>query len=197
MKKYIAEALGAGTLSLVVGLSLRSNFPVPTAVLAALVLMLFVYSIGWLSGSHINPAVTIGAWSIGKISQNDAVMYLASQCLGGGVAFAILSNTGGLAMLTVTNSIPVALAELLGTFFFTFGIASVIYGKTPSDLSGVVVGGSLLLGITIAAIFGSNGVLNPARSISHIFLVRYLARCSACRHINTSRTKHRKRKNHR
>ncbi len=37
-----------------------------------------------------------------------------------------------------------------------------VYGKTPSGLSGVVVGGSLLLGIAIAAGFGSNGVLNPA-----------------------------------
>jgi glycerol uptake facilitator-like aquaporin len=56
----------------------------------------------------------------------------------------------------------IAFAELLGTFFFTFGIASVVYGKTPSAMSGVVVGGSLLLGISIAALLGSNGVLNPA-----------------------------------
>jgi len=165
MKKYLAEGLGAGTLALVVGLSLRSTFPVPTAVLAGLVLMLFVYTIGSLSGSHINPAVTIGAWSIGKISATDALMYVISQCIGGGIAYAALSATGGLAVLTVTNSLSIAAAELVGTFFFTFGIASVIYGKAPSAASGIVIGGSLLLGITIAAIFGSNGVLNPAVAI--------------------------------
>ncbi len=37
-----------------------------------------------------------------------------------------------------------------------------VYGRTSKELSGVVVGGSLLLGITISALIGANGVLNPA-----------------------------------
>jgi aquaporin Z len=163
MKKYIAEALGTFTLALVVGLSLAGSFPVATALLAGLTLGLFVYSIGHISGAHINPAVTIGAWSIKKISSTDAVMYIVSQFIGAGIAlFVISSTTAGMPHIVVTASGAVAFAELFGTFFFTFGIASVIYGKTPSALSGVVVGGSLLLGITIAALLGSNGVLNPA-----------------------------------
>ena len=55
-----------------------------------------------------------------------------------------------------------AIVEALGMVFFTFGIASVVYGKAPSDMAGFVVGGSLFLGISIAAMLGSNGVLNPA-----------------------------------
>ena len=55
-----------------------------------------------------------------------------------------------------------AIAECVGTLFFAFGVASVIYGKSPSELSGVVAGGSLILGITIAALLGSYGILNPA-----------------------------------
>jgi glycerol uptake facilitator-like aquaporin len=162
MKKYIVEALGTFTLSLVVALSLVGTFPVPTPVLAALVLGLFVYSVGHISGTHINPAVTIGAWSIKKIESKDAILYIVSQCIGAGLALLLVSSTVGMPVLIATNTWVVTIAEILSTFFFTFGIASVIYGKTPSQLSGVVVGGSLLLGITIAVLLGSNGVLNPA-----------------------------------
>lgn len=163
MQKYIAEALGTGTLALVVGLSLAGNFPVSTPVLAALTLGLFVYSIGHLSGTHINPAVTLGAWSIGKVATADAVKYIIAQFVGAIVALFILQavTEPGVAM-TAGTDMATGLAELVGAFFFTFGIASVIYGRTASDMSGLVVGGSLLLGITIAVLMGSNGVINPA-----------------------------------
>jgi glycerol uptake facilitator-like aquaporin len=162
MKKYIAELLGTFTLALVVGLSLKIAFPVSTPILAGLVLLLFVYTIGHISGTHINPAVTIGAWSIGKITVSEAVMYIISQAIGAGLALMLISQTVGLASVPVVMSWGVFGAELLGTFFFAFGIASVIYGKTPGVASGVVIGGSLLLGITVAALLGSNGILNPA-----------------------------------
>ena len=162
MKKYIAEIIGTFGLTLVVGLSIAGIFPVATPVLAALTLGLFVYSIGHISGTHINPAVTIGAWSIKKISTIDALYYVISQCIGAGLALALVSMTVGLHAPVVSNSVTVLFAEFLGTVFFTFGIASVVYGRAPSALSGVVVGGSLLLGVSIAALLGSNGVLNPA-----------------------------------
>ncbi|MFZ2621473.1 MAG: aquaporin [Minisyncoccia bacterium] len=165
MKKYIAEGLGTFTLTLVVALSIVGICPVPTPVLAALVLGLFVYSIGHISGCHINPAVTIGAWSIKKINTTDATGYIVAQLLGAGIALSLASSLGPVgtsAGIAVSNSLTTGLAELLGTFFFTFGIASVIYDRTPHDTSGAVIGGSLLLGITIATFLGSNGVLNPA-----------------------------------
>jgi aquaporin Z len=162
MKKYIAEALGTFALTLVVALSLVGNFPLATPLLAALTLGLFVYSIGHISGTHINPAVTLGAWSIKKITTKEALFYIVSQIVGACIALWIVSTTVGMPGLIVSNSWVVFFAECLGTFFFTFGIASVVYGKTPSQMSGVVVGGSLLLGITFAALLGSNGVLNPA-----------------------------------
>lgn len=161
-KKYIAELLGTFALTLVVGLSLSGNFPLPTPMAAALVLGLFVYSIGHISGTHINPAVTIGLWSIKKITTNDALYYIGAQFIGGLLAALVIKMTLGIHSLPVTDSLMVMCAEILGTFFFTFGIASVVYGKAPNSLSGIVVGGSLLFGITIAALVGSNGVLNPA-----------------------------------
>ncbi len=162
MKKYIAEALGTGALTLVVALSLTSSFPVSTPVLAGLVLGLFVYFIGSISGAHLNPAVTIGIWSLKKIPGRDALAYIVAQVIGAGAAMLLVSNTVELAPVTVAASGAVFLAEALGAFFFTFGIAAVVLEKVHSQMSGLVIGGSLLLGITIAATLGSNGVLNPA-----------------------------------
>jgi len=162
MKKYAAEGLGAGALTLMVGLSIAGSFPVPTPVLAALTLGLFVYSIGNISGSHINPAVTIGAWSIGKIKTVDAISYVIAQSAGAVIALLILSRVVTMPELVIDASVLTGVAEMVGAFFFTFGIASVVYGKTPNPLSGVVVGGSLLLGIAFSVTMGANGVLNPA-----------------------------------
>ncbi len=163
MKKYIGEAVGTGVLTLVVAVALAGSFPVSVPVLAALTLGLFVYSMGHLSGTHINPAVTLGAWSIGKVSTDDMIKYVIAQCIGAIVALmAVASLVATPADLVVRDGFGTGLAELIGTALFTFGIASVVYGKTPAVMSGVVVGGSLLLGIAVAALLGSNGVLNPA-----------------------------------
>ena len=162
MKKYIAEVLGTFSLTLVVGLSLAGKFPVSTPVLAGLVVMLFVYSIGHISGTHINPAITIGAWSIKKISTRDALLYVVSQFVGAGIALLVVSYTVGMPPLFVADNWTVFLAEFLGTAFFGFGVAAIMHSKSPNDFSGVVAGGSLLLGIAIASLIGSNGALNPA-----------------------------------
>ena len=175
MKKYIAEALGTFTLALVVALSIVGKFPVSTPVLAGLVVLLFVYSIGHISGAHINPAITIGVWSIKKISNKDALFYVISQFIGGAVAIAVVSFTVGMPLMMVLNNWNVVIAECLGTLFFAFGIASLVFNKTPNVMSGVVGGGSLLLGITIAALLGSNGVLNPAVALGiNSFNVAYV-----------------------
>ncbi|MCU0678301.1 MAG: aquaporin [Candidatus Pacebacteria bacterium] len=163
MKKYVGEAVGTLVLTLVVALALVGTFVVPVPVLAALTLGLFVYSLGHLSGAHINPAVTVGAWSIGKVTTDDLIKYIIAQCIGAGAALLIVqSMVSETADLIVTSGLEVGLAELIGTAIFTFGIASVVFGKTPAVMSGMVIGGSLLLGIATAALLGSNGVLNPA-----------------------------------
>ncbi len=167
MKKYIAEFFGTFVLTLVVALSLSGRFSVPTPVLAGLTLALFVYTIGDVSGSHINPAVTIGLWFMGKIKQKEAINYLFAQFLGAGIAHIIvllLKGWGSFAVVqdTLTGGIVVGFAETIGMIIFTFGIAAVIYGKVSNVLSGFIIGGSLFIGITVATLFGSNGVLNPA-----------------------------------
>lgn len=161
MRKYLAELLGTFALTLTVGLSLAGKFPVPTPILAGLTLGLFVYTIGHLSGSHINPAVTIGAWSIKKITTKSALFYILFQFIGAALAFLLIQTMAQPAALVAGNNWGTFFAEALGTFFFAFGIAAVIYGKVFPAVNGIVIGGSLLLGISIASVL-SNGVLNPA-----------------------------------
>ena len=164
LKKLTAEFIGTTFLSLAVLLSVTvTDSVLITPILAGLVLGLFVYSIGSVSGCHINPAVTLGLWSISKISTKDAVQYIAAQGLGGLAAFGVVAATiGGVSLGLVPEDSSVFLAELIGTAVFTFGIASVAYGKVAEAANGLVIGGSLLLGITFSVALGSGGILNPA-----------------------------------
>lgn len=165
-KKYIAEFLGAFTLSFVVLAAVVTTDPLPFAipVMAALTLGLFVYTIGALSGSHINPAVTIGLLSIKKITTIEAAFYIVAQIFGAAVAVAMVKVLGLTLPIAAATTFmwAVFIAEALGAFFFAFGIAAVVYKQVPESFSGVVVGGSLLLGILVASLGGASGILNPA-----------------------------------
>ncbi len=169
-KKYIAEFVGSFGLSFVVlsAVSFTIALPVAVPVIAGLTLALFVYTIGSISGSHINPAVTLGLLSIKKIEAKEALAYIIAQFLGALLALTMAK----VFMLTTPEAMPqvfdgrVFMAEALGMFFFAFGIASVVYGKAKEQMSGIVVGGSLLLGVLIASFAGSAGILNPAVALA-------------------------------
>ena len=175
-RAYVSELLGTATLTLVVLVTLSSNLAVATPVAAGLTLALFVYTIGPISGSHINPAVTVGLWSIAKIKSGEAVKYIVSQTLGAFLALKLMALLGlSLAGISVVDSLTVGVAEVMGAFLLVFGICSVVYGKVSDVASGLVIGGSLLLGILVASSF-SNGLLNPAvavgiGSVSLMYLV--------------------------
>jgi aquaporin Z len=163
---YIAEFIGTFGLSFLVAMSLTGVFPIPVPVAAALTLGLFVYSIGHISGTQINPAVTLGLLSIKKISVRDAAFYIVAQFLGAVLAMG-LSRVLGIHPLDIPNNLlRFGIAEVLGTFFFTFGIAAVVHDKVPKAMSGVVVGGSLLLGVIISSATGGAGILNPAVALA-------------------------------
>jgi glycerol uptake facilitator-like aquaporin len=169
-KKVFAEALGTFALVFVVMTAVATGSAI-TPWLAGLTLGLMVYSLGHISGTHINPAVTIGAWSIGKISLKDGAKYIIAQFIGAFIAMLVVHSFLPEASMVISLAVKaepsmfIMFAEIIGMFFFTFGIASVIYGKTPSDFSGLVVGLSLVLGIMVAVI-GSAGILNPAVALS-------------------------------
>jgi glycerol uptake facilitator-like aquaporin len=76
--------------------------------------------------------------------------------------------------LTVLDNPMVLMGEALGAFVFAFGVAAAAHGKVSNGASGLAVGGSLLLGISIASV-ASNGVLNPAVALAiGSFSVSYL-----------------------
>ncbi len=164
MKKYIAEFVGTFALALAVGLSITGKFPVPTPVIAALTLGVSVYTLGAISGTHINPAITIGLLSIGKISVKDALVYVAVQLAAGATAMMVAGAIATKPAAGGADSGLIFACEALGTFFLATGVASVVHGKAPSPAAGLTIGGSLLLGISLAAV-GSNGVLNPAVAV--------------------------------
>ncbi|MDP3983105.1 MAG: aquaporin [bacterium] len=172
MRKYIGEFIGTFGLSLVVLTVIASSNSALTPFFAALTLMLFVYTVGHISGTHINPAVTLGLLSWKKISQSQAISYIIAQFLGAMFARIVAANlipdlSKALLPLgaRLTNAGSVGIAEMLGMMFFTFGIGTVVLGKISKGATGLVVGGSLLIGLFIAGT-GSNGILNPAVALA-------------------------------
>lgn len=165
-KKLLAEVLGTFILSLVVVLSATGDFALPTPLLPALTVSMFVYTIGHISGCHINPAVTIGLWSIGKITREEGMRYIGAQLLGGVLAL-VFANI--LSIPTTPPSVAATdsyLFELLGTALLAFGIASVVFDTGKSVVSGIIIGGSLLLGISLSVLGGAAGILNPAVALA-------------------------------
>lgn len=177
IQKYLAELIGAFALTLGVYLSLTSGFALSTPVVAALILGTAVYTVGAISGAHLNPAVTIAMASIKEMKAKEAVLYVVFQFVGAVLAMYLGAwMTGGAATGAVAaDTLQVGVAEALGAAVLTFGVAAVTLGKVDDDASGLTVGGSLLIGIMMAST-ASNGVLNPAvavgiGSISYMYLL--------------------------
>ena len=166
--------VGTFVLAFAVALSLGGKLALPTPLMAGLALGLVVYAVGHISGAHINPAITVGLWSLKKINTTDAIFYIFFQFVGAIIAFFLSGVVTTIPALTVVTNWPVFFGELLGTFFFSFGVASVATDKVAPAASGLVVGGSLFLGISFAS-FLSNGILNPAVAMGiNSFSLAYL-----------------------
>lgn len=165
IRPFLSEFFGTFTLSLVVMMAIMAGqFPIATPLLAAFTLGLFVYTVGHISGAHLNPAVTIALLTIRKIEWRQAVFYIISQFAGGALAILVAYGFGiGQAEPTlIENSLRIGMSEMLGAIFFVFGIAAVVYKRVDTTLSGLVIGGSLVIGGAVAAILGRGGILNPA-----------------------------------
>ena len=164
IQKYAAEFIATFALTLTVSLSLISGmeFSLITPLAAAFTLGLFTYTVGGISGAHVNPAITIALTVTGKHSVKDAIGYIIAQFLGAGLVLFTLDLIHLAPSVRAATTYDMGIVELLGTFFLAFGIAAVAWGKVTQSASGLVVGGSLFLGIITAVAAGSLGVLNPA-----------------------------------
>lgn len=161
----VAEFLGTYALaSAVLAMAGRTSFPFFGAAVAGATLAVMVLVIGSTSGSHVNPAVTLGLWTLRKVPTKQAVVFIAAQMLGGFVALRtnqylmnqIFENTA-----SENWDWRVVLAEVIGTFIFTFGIAAAIYKNYEGGQLAATIGASLFAGVLLAS-FGSAGALNPA-----------------------------------
>jgi aquaporin Z len=150
-----------------------------------LTVLTIAYSLGHISGAHLNPAVTIGLWAGGRISGKDILPYVIAQVLGGIAAAAVLyiiatgngSEIGNFAANGYGEHSPGGyslVAAIVTEFVMTFMFLIVILGatdqKAPQGFAGLAIGLALTL-IHLISIPVTNTSVNPARSISQALFV--------------------------
>ena len=183
--KLFAELVGTFALTLVAAGSAvvpaasgATALPAAGAVAVGLVLMALVYSIGRLSGSYVNPAVTLGVALRGALEWKLVPLYWVAQIAGGLLAAAFLLVTfGNVAQLGSTlpspsTSVWQAFAmEAVMTAVFVGVILAVI--KEPRSQIGHNAGIAIGATLALCGLFGgaaSGASLNPARSIGPALL---------------------------
>lgn len=137
-----------------------------------LVIVSFAYAYGHISGTHINPAVTIGVWAAGKIDTVRALSYVVVQLLGGiAGAFVlawVLGPRGGTLGVTVLGEGMTATSglvlELILTFFLVNTVMNAGISGKATIPGGLAIGFTLTLGILMGGPL-TGGSLNPARTL--------------------------------
>ena len=185
MKKYLAEMVGTAVLVLLgcgaavfnVGGVHDVAWVLTVAFAFGFTVVAMAYTIGGISGCHINPAITLGAWMTKRISGKDAWYYVLFQTIGALIGAGILY-----VLIYVLNGI--SFSASLGANSFVSGFAAeafvmemiltaifvlVVLGTTDTqkgagNLAGLVIGLSLVI-IHIVAISTTGTSVNPARSI--------------------------------
>lgn len=181
MKKYLAELVGTMVLVLTgcgTAVSIGCGTPagvVGTAMSFGLAVVAMAYTIGGISGCHINPAITLGAFLSGRIKGKDAVLYMVFQVIGAVLGSLLiylltsnvdtLSGTGANMCQRGVSTVGALLAEIIFTFVFVL----VVLGTTDSEkgagnFAGLAIGLSLIL-IHLVCIRYTGTSVNPARSI--------------------------------
>jgi aquaporin Z len=184
--KYAAELFGtfvlvfAGLGTAVIAGGQVGN--VGVALAFGLALLAMVYTVGPISGCHINPAVTFGMFLSKRISQKDMIGYWIAQVIGGiiaaGVVLFIASGapgynlaTSGLAANGFLEHSPghyglgaAFVAEMFLTMLLVITVLAATDDRAPAGFAGIPIGLTLTT-IILAGIPVTNGSFNPARSI--------------------------------
>ncbi len=185
MKKYLAEMVGTFVLTFLgcgtaVALGCGSDTAsiVGTAMAFGLSVIAMAYTIGGISGCHINPAITLGVFLSGRMNAKDCGMYMVFQVIGAVIAAALLafivSTDPGLVITTSTganacassNIINGLVVEIVLTALFVLvvlGATSKTNGAT-NNFAGLAIGLTLIL-IHLVGIHYTGTSVNPARSI--------------------------------
>lgn len=182
-KKSVAEFIGTLVLVLVAcGVAAVSGcvFPeagyVATALAFGLVIVAMAYSVGNVSGCHINPAVSIAMLVSGKMTVKEFFAYIVSQFLGAlagaGILAYFMGSTEALGQNGLYNGdvVKSLIVEVILTFIFVLAILGVTSKVENSGVAGIVIGLSLVLVHLIGIPFTGTSV-NPARSFGPALLV--------------------------
>ena len=189
IKKMIAEFIGTCVLvvfgcgtAMTVGCDPTSGCGyILTALAFGLVIVAMAYSVGNVSGCHINPAVSIGMLVAGKMTVCDFFCYIISQFLGAIAGAGILKGvfslaeledaTGALGSNALANDSVVAslIIEVILTFVFVFAIIGVTSKIENGAVAGIVIGLTLTL-VHILGIGLTGTSVNPARSFGPALL---------------------------
>ncbi|OJU49072.1 MAG: aquaporin [Bacteroidales bacterium 45-6] len=184
MKKYLAELVGTFVLILLgcgsavfagVDQTFISIGTLGVAFAFGLSVVAMAYTIGGISGCHINPAITIGSLLAGRIQTKDAAFYILFQVTGAILGSAVLwvLAHGITSSTTFTGANEFKEGFLLQAFvaemIFTFIFVLVVLGTTDSEkgagnFAGLAIGLSLVL-IHIVCIPITGTSVNPARSL--------------------------------
>lgn len=190
MKKAIAELIGTFTLvlfgcgSAVIAGDQAGMLPVGIAFAFGLAIVAMAYGIGPVSGCHVNPAVSLGAFIAGRMNVMDLVTYVIAQCigavLGAGVLYLIVtgkaggydphvigglgSNGWGPGYQGEYGMVSAFVFEAVATFLFLVVILGSTHRLAPIGFAGLAIGLTLTV-IHIVGIRITGVSVNPARSL--------------------------------
>ena len=186
MKKYLAECIGTATLvilgcgtAMLVGCdAVNGGGYILTELAFGLTIVAMAYSIGNISGCHINPAVSLGVLLSGGMSAGEFIGYVISQCVGALAGSGILAlifklgnvtdMTGGFGSNGLSgvggNAIAGLVVEIVLTFIFVIAILGVTSKKANHGSFGGLVIGLTLVVVHILGIGLTGTSVNPARS---------------------------------
>ena len=183
MKKYIAESVGTMLLTLIAcGVAVIVGNIITSSLAFGLVIVAGAYSIGNVSGCHINPAVSISMTVAGKMEVKECIKYIISQIIGAFIGSLLLAlclgsfeelgaNGFGQTLGTVEITMWRALlVEVVLTFIFTTTILGVTDKKENGHVTGIVIGLTLILVHLFGIPFTGTSV-NPARSLGPAILL--------------------------
>jgi aquaporin Z len=144
-----------------------------------LTLLTMVYTIGPISGCHINPAVSVGLWAAKRFPARDLLPYIVAQVLGAiaaaGLLYAIANGKPDFTLGQFASNgydqlspggygmISAIIAEVVLTFMFLMVILGATDKRAPAGFAGIAIGLVLTL-IHLISIPIDNTSVNPARS---------------------------------
>ena len=182
LKKYIAEFIGTFVLVLVacgVAGLICDTTNVASVLMTALafggVIVAMAYSIGNISGCHINPAVSVAVLINGGMSFKDFIGYVIAQFAGATAGAAVLGALlpTGFENLGANNVaigiLPALIVEMILTCIFVLAVLGATSKIENGRVAGLVIGGSLAL-VHFLGIFLTGTSVNPARSFGPALL---------------------------